>query len=168
MMLQPSMYWCWVMDEDTQCLTLELEEGVYHTPYKSKHLLGHVSLPQEFTLEHLQCFTSVEEDIQQFAAGLTSELASQIAINAVAARFFHKPLAPKSWYFTKPRLHGMHHHFALLQCKREQLKVYIVEKEAQASVCMLISSQVALDESAQLKPFSLIKVMNDYLQPYLP
>ncbi|MFC6440128.1 cell division protein ZapC domain-containing protein [Bowmanella sp. JS7-9] len=168
-MLQPSKDWCWYYDKTQDCLAIELsDEMVFMTPYRAKQLNPDAQDRQGFSLEDMQFYIEVTEKLQVHAGEFSAAQLTQIALNATAVQKFYKPQMPKSWYFNRQSYAGVHAGLALLENIDGQGLVLQVEADQHASLCMLISASMLLDGQKSLKQFEVIKVMHNYLYPYLP
>jgi len=168
-MLTPTKDWYWQYDEQQKRLTLDLgEDMLFVTPYATKQLSGGVLVSQGFSLENMEFYTRLQQELEASGLKLSPAMKTQIAINATAVKSFYRPLMPKSWYFQRQENFGDFHQLSVLNSECGSALVLVIEREGQSALCMLLSQQLTLCEDKELNQFDVIKVMQDCLCPYLP
>lgn len=167
-MLQPSKDWCWYYDKTQDCLAIALSDDmVFMTPYGERRLIVGAKVEQGFSLEDMQFYIQTAEKLQAHVSEFSPAQLTQIALNATAVNKFYKPQMPKSWFFNRQGYSGVCHGLAILE-NIDGYGVFLqVDSDEHASLCMLVSPSMQLDQQKQMKQFEVIKVMNDYLYPYL-
>lgn len=168
-MLTPTKDWYWQYDEQQKRLTLDLgEDMLFVTPYAAKQLSGDVMVSQGFSLENMEFYTCLQQQLDASGLKLSPAVKTQIAINATAIKSFYRPLMPKSWYFQRQTHCGDFHQLAVLSSDLGSALVLVVEREGQSALCMMLSQELALCEDKKLNQFEVIKVMQDCLHPHVP
>ncbi|MDN4504222.1 cell division protein ZapC [Alteromonadaceae bacterium BrNp21-10] len=166
-MLKPTSKWCWFIDPDSQMLSIDLDDMLFTTAYHQRQLLPSAAVRQEFSIEDHGFYSRLGDNLGLLPHQLTDARATQTALNATAIKKFYRPMMPKSWYFSKHDYCGQHHGFSVLENHHGQGQVVIIDKDKISSLCMLMSAGMQLDDKNRLSQFAAIKVMNEYLLPYL-
>ena len=168
-MLKPDTDWYWYVDKQEQKLCISLNAQMcFVSPYSVNNICQAKADKQAFSIADLDHYTELAECLQQAGLSLSGAELSQILLNATAAIAFHKPLAAKSWYFQVQANQGIYHRLASMHNDCDAGLFLVLFQESLTATCMLLSPSMQLDIGKTLKQFSLIKVMSDRLQPYLP
>ncbi len=113
-MLKPSDKWNWYFDEHKACLMLDLgEEMIFQTNLSRKLLVNCAFSKNEFTVDDASAFQTFNERIR--CLDINEYRQAELTLYCVAAKRFHKPVQPKSWFFrcsinrarTRRRGHGI-------------------------------------------------------------
>lgn len=105
--LCPAPDWCWQFDPEKQLLILQnSQQESFVTAFKNKHLALNQPLQEPFTVEQTEVFHRYAEALHARVTVATQTRAiqtvlSHICIHAVAAAFYHKAVANKSYWFIK-------------------------------------------------------------------
>lgn len=139
---------------------------VFVSAFAQRELVSDALSGAAFSIAQSQDFYHYVERIEQ-QLRVSEQIANHIALNAVAAKTFYKPLMPKSWFFnTATRVSSAQAgNIVQLQSPYGSRHYLIVESNTKASTLMLIERSHQLDDSKKLAQFGLIKVMNDRLMP---
>lgn len=136
------------------------------TPYKIKALIPDALSVTEFSVEHARFYIDFVERLGK-SVNIADAIKVQLGLNATAAHFMLKPQMPKSWFFDSSAIcvYSELGKVFQLRCQGVDADVMVVESNLQASLVMLLSAQLALNDNKSLKQFECIKVMNDRLHP---
>ncbi len=97
-MLKPNNAWKWYFDEVGESLMLDLgQEMVFRVAIEKKHLIPDAFIESPFSVDDASLFQTYSEAVS--VLGLSGPRKAELILNAVAAKRFHKPLLPKSWFF---------------------------------------------------------------------
>lgn len=164
-MLQPDGSWRWYFDTQQQSLALVMGEMLFVTPYRSK-VLGRVPESEEaFDLQDLEIYSLVSTQLEKSTLRLNDAQKTQLALNVCAVQRFHKPIMPKSWFFSRHGDAGYHHQVAWLSSAEQQARVWVVEDVRSSCLCMNLEPRFELGNGKHLKQFELIRVVPDCLLP---
>lgn len=163
-MLTPSGTWQWYWDQETDCLSVELDGGLCMVTAITSKTANHViNSALAFSLENTQVYYSAMEALDSFCPHLSKAQAVQISLNACAIKQFHKPVGLKSWYFDEQSKVNQ------LPCAIASLKavnkadVLVLEEDVISSTCMLIGEKIVLAENKTVGQFSVLKVASNRL-----
>lgn len=171
---QPDHTWQWHYHQQQQRLVLDIDpEMMFVTSLGRRQIVGAPRTNDdflsrhgvEFAIHHANDFHHFMEQLEQ-RLGLSGDKALQISLNAVAAKFFHRPLMPKSWYFN-PVDSGQAFEAGEVVClsSTTQTRHYlVVEAGDKAALLLLIERNHELNSLTELTQFAVIRVMNDRLQ----
>ncbi|MBD1574695.1 cell division protein ZapC [Vibrio sp. S17_S38] len=162
-MLKPSDTWKWYYNETTKALMLDLgQDMVFSVNIQAKMLVNNAFESNEFSIDDANSFHTFREQVD--ALPLSEPRKAELALNSVAARRFHKPVQPKSWFFSSqggdfiPEEGEIVH---LRNCYDEGLFM-VVEVGETASICVSVSLRdFSLTESKVMQFGEPIKVMHD-------
>ncbi len=168
-MLKPTNSWMWYYDHKDDSLMLDLgEEMIFRVSIPTKHLVTSAYERTVFTVDDASVFQAYRESIAQL--DLSEPRKAELALNAVAASRFHKPMMPKSWFFEtqqgdcKPENGDI----ITLQAEFGDAKYLVIENSGCASLCMLASVEPhALTSTKEMAFCDTIKVMNDRMQAFV-
>ncbi|MGS2720141.1 cell division protein ZapC domain-containing protein [Paraglaciecola aestuariivivens] len=163
-MLQPMTDWYWFTEQGQLMLSLG-SQWQCTTAYGHKHIVDLPQNKQLFSLSDTECYLTFGESLLASSGQFSEAQLTHILINATAAFMFHKPIAPKSWLFKPVSDYGSHHKLAKLNSQFGSAVVLVLTDEQNLTTCMLISPQLQISPSKQLKQFELIKVAKDRLEP---
>lgn len=97
-MLKPNDKWNWYFDEHKACLMLDLgEEMIFQTNLSRKLLVNCAFSKNEFTVDDASAFQTFNERIR--CLDINEYRQAELTLYCVAAKRFHKPVQPKSWFF---------------------------------------------------------------------
>lgn len=167
MLLMPQETWQWNFNTSYGVLSVSLGADMeFVTPYKSKVLIPDALGSSEFDCDHARYYMDIVERLGK-RMSLSDAYLVQVALNATAARFMHKPQMPKSWYFESSDVCVYSEPGKLfdLRCNGDRVLVLVVETSLQASLVMMLDETCALTDTKNLKRFDTIKVMHDRLHP---
>ena len=167
MIIKPGKDWQWNFCHKNNRLTLDLgAELVFVSAFSKKDLVADALNSAIFSIEQSQDFYHFTERVEQQLT-LPGPVVDHIALNAVTAKAYFKPLMPKSWFFNTASSVSSAQAGNIVQLQSTYgLKHYlIVESTTKASTLLLIEREHQLDDVKKLVQFGLIKVMNDRLMP---
>lgn len=168
MILLPDDNWCWCFDVDRDRLLLDLSaELQFETAYPAKQLVPAAREAQPFSLDDASRYFHLLECIAELP--LSEPERVQIVLNAIAACRFGKPMLPQSWFFRDyDFMHGAPLLGEVVSMISEQGHgdFLVIEPGETASLCLLLSEQLALNEDKHLTQSAVIKVMNNRLIPF--
>ncbi|QYK03023.1 cell division protein ZapC [Shewanella psychrotolerans] len=167
MLLMPQRDWQWIYNDAYGVLSVSLGSDMeFLTPYKIKALIPDALSVTEFSVEHARFYIDFVERLGK-SVNIADAIKVQLGLNATAAYFMLKPQMPKSWFFDTSAIcvYSELGKVFQLRCQGVDADVMVVESNLQASLVMLLSSQLALNDNKSLKQFECIKVMNDRLHP---
>ncbi|GAB2660806.1 cell division protein ZapC [Vibrio panuliri] len=166
-MLKPSDKWTWYYDDANQHLMLDLgNDMVFKTNLCRKLIVECAVGVNEFTVDDASAFQTYKEQISHL--DLSEPRQAELALYCVAAKRFHKPVQPKSWFFDSlsdgsiipeegdfVRLANSHGHGSFI----------VLEVGECASLCASINlDDFSLNGSKSLSFGQAIKVMHDRTQ----
>ncbi|MBD8514449.1 cell division protein ZapC [Photobacterium sp. WH77] len=165
-MLKPNNSWTWYYDQKNDSLMLDLgEEMVFRVSIPSKHLIACAFNRCEFTVDDASTYQTYLENIS--ALDLSAPRKVELALNAVAASRFHKPMMPKSWFFSQQEGGYTPHNGEIIGLDTDfgSARYLVIENSGCASLCMLadVESHV-LTSGKEMEFCGIIKVMNDRMQ----
>lgn len=97
-MLKPSDKWNWYFSDDEGCLMLDLgDEMVFRTNLKRSLLVDCAFSDCHFTVDDASAFQTYKERIN--GLDISEPRKAELSLYCVAAKRFHKPVQPKSWFF---------------------------------------------------------------------
>ncbi|WP_026029498.1 cell division protein ZapC [Vibrio genomosp. F10] len=97
-MLKPSDKWTWYYDDKESTLMLDLgDDIVFKTNLPRKLLVDCAVGINEFSVDDASAFQTFKEQISLLP--LNEPRQAELALYCVAAKRFHKPVQPKSWFF---------------------------------------------------------------------
>lgn len=169
-MLQPQPQWKWIIDRSSQRLALLLTgKRCLVTQVKSRKLAAGRVAERDFSVEDSQHYIQVSEALEQQPLALNEHELVWIAVNAVAIKAFHKPVALKSWYFAinaeQSGLVSRAPFVASLQNYFNRKAVIVITADNTSALCMLLHQPMQLNEDLSLPPLGLVRVMRDRLFP---
>ena len=163
-MLSPSGDWFWYMDDESQHLAISLgNEMCFLTAYSGSDLTPFGNKPVPFNLDHLKAYSIYVDALESSDLPYNRAEKTQVALNATAARFFHRPVSPKSWYFDVSDKRETPQYFHAVSTELDSSLVMIIEQYQNLCTCLLLNHSLAISESKTFKQFSLIKVQEDRL-----
>jgi Protein of unknown function (DUF1379). len=168
MILVPNEKWQWFFDQESNHLMLDLTDGLlFSTPFSAKQLIIAAQAPQEFTLDDVSRYFHLLECIGELPFSEPERV--QMVLNAVAVARFAKPQMVRSRYFRtfavmkETPLFG---EVVSLVTEFGHADFMVVEPGDSASVVMLLSGQLGLENQQAMQGGEFIKVMNDRLIPF--
>ncbi|MEQ4923918.1 cell division protein ZapC [Proteus hauseri] len=168
MIIKPDDRWRWYFDDEQQRLMLDLANGmVFRSRFSSKMLSESACQSAPFTVDDAALYYGYDEQIRKI--DMPSESRAELALNALIAHRFLKPLMPKSWYFAvnynqlTPYLAQVVE--VSLKDGNEKALFLVTEVGTQACLCLLAQPQLALFDKT-LNFCDPIKIMNDRLSEY--
>ncbi|MBD1575620.1 cell division protein ZapC [Vibrio sp. S11_S32] len=170
-MLKPSDRWNWYYNETEKALMLNLgqDDMVFNVNIAKKMLVNTAFEANEFSIDDANSYHTFCEQVNLLP--ISDPRKSELALNGVAARRFHKPVQPKSWFFSSQGgdftpVEGEIVH--LRNCYNDGLFM-VVEVGETASMCLSVSlKDFSLTESKILQFGEPIKVMHDrFAKAYL-
>lgn len=165
-MLLPKSDWYWYTQQQKLCISLG-DELEFVTEFNLSKLLNTPQQPALFSLENSACYLALADRLQSSDLRRSEAQKTQILLNATAALTFHKPLSPKSWYFSTQDTFGSHKQLAFLENEYGKGLVLAISEEYGAVTCMLLSASLKLNQHKSLGQFQLIKIMANRLIPFI-
>ncbi|MEH0690365.1 cell division protein ZapC [Vibrio cholerae] len=166
-MLKPSDKWTWYYDDTEGHLMLDLGDNmVFKTNLSRKLIVDCAVGVNEFSVDDASAFQTYKEQISLL--GLSEPRQAELALYCVAAKRFHKPVQPKSWFFDnisdgeQPLEEG---DFVYLSNQLSQGYFIVLEVGDSASLCAQVSLEAFhLNPSKSLQFGQAIKVMHDRMR----
>ena len=165
LMLEPKTDWYWYIEQHTLCISLG-DDMQFTTAYNLDKLVNTPHKQRFFNMADFECYLHLADRLEESGIALSGAQTTQVLLNACAALAFHKPVTPKSWYFDVQENCGVNKQLAILEGKFANGQVLVLAHEYSTATCMLLSTELQLNETKSLKQFQLIKVMSDRLIPY--
>ncbi|WEM43867.1 cell division protein ZapC [Photobacterium sp. DA100] len=167
-MLKPNNSWMWYYDQKYDALMLDLgDDMLFRVAIPTKNLIPCAFTRSTFTVDDASVYQSFLEGMSILE--LSAPRKAELALNAVAASRFHKPLMPKSWFFNQQS--GAHQpqlgDIVTLSTDLGEGQFLIIENSGTASLCMMANtSSLALNAAKEMAFCETIKVMNDRMKAY--
>ncbi|KLV06882.1 cell division protein ZapC [Photobacterium ganghwense] len=167
-MLKPNNSWMWYYDQKHDALMLDLgEEMIFRVSIPTKNLVPCAFTRSVFTVDDASTYQTYLEGVSSL--DLPAPRKVEIALNAVAANRFHKPMMPKSWFFKD--LKNAHcpseGDVVTLYTEDGQANFLVIENNGNASLCMSAEVEaVNLNNAKQMQFCDTIKVMNDRMEAF--
>jgi cell division protein ZapC len=168
MMLKPSDKWNWYFCEKEGHLMLDLgDDLVFRSNLCQKLLVECAYHSSQFTVDDASDFQIFKESVERL--DLPESYKAQLILNCVAAKRFHKPVQPKSWFFN----HQVYGDFVpcigsivqLVNDYDEGLFI-VLDVGDNASLCARVElDEFQLTTSKGLGFSEAIKVMHDRMAP---
>jgi len=165
-MLKPNDTWKWFFEERKDTLMLDLGNDMLFKVNLPKKLLVDCALRNnEFTVDDASAFQTFKEQAELLELSVPRQ--AELVLNCVAAKRFHKPVQPKSWFFDLkgegylPNEGDIVH----LHNKYGQGYFMVIEVCETASLCSFIEQgEFVLDGRKSLTLGQPIKVMHDRME----
>ncbi|WP_413113463.1 cell division protein ZapC [Thaumasiovibrio sp. DFM-14] len=162
-MLKPNNTWTWFYNAEDQQLMLDLGgDMMFRTAIPAKNLIPDATRQIPFSVEDATLFQTFNDSIAHLP--LSAPRRAELVLNAIAAHRYHKPMLPKSWFFSTagepsvPELADV----IVLETAYGQAHFVVIENSGSASLCMLASLEsLAMSDNKSLSFCDCIKVMND-------
>lgn len=162
-MLKPSDKWNWYYSDSEGYLMLELgEEMVFRTNLSSNLLVDCAYSPSQFTVDDASDYQSYKERIDYLQ--LSEPRKVELVLYCVAAKRFHKPVQPKSWFFDYQSSGFSPQEGDIVSLINSNGDGYFIVLDVgeNASLCALVDlEEFTLSGSKQLRFGQVIKVMHD-------
>lgn len=165
-MLQPNNNWTWAVCTDTESLILDISDSmVFSTAYTLKNLTNNIHVDNSFNIADAQYYSELQDTLMGLRLW-SDAFSTQIALNAIAAVRFHKPLMPQSWNFTSSstRLTSMPM-FVDLVTENGVGTCMVLETSERFACVMLVDESLPVSTTKSFNQFSVIKVSLDKLNP---
>lgn len=164
-MLKPKDTWNWYYDNSDDALMLDLgEDMLFRVNLPKKLLVECAFTDNDFSVEDATSFQTFYEQASRI--GLSEPRLAELVLNCVAAKRFHIPVQPKSWFFDyQPEGHGYEPEegdFIHLQNRHGEGYFMVVECGESASLCVYVElAEFDLNGVKTLRFGEPIKVMHD-------
>ncbi len=162
-MLKPSDTWIWYMDESEDSLMLDLGDDMVFKTNLSRKLLVDCAMGQNnFTVDDASAFQTFKDQIS--VLGLSEPRQAELTLYCVAAKRFHKPVQPKSWFFDHQDGSYQPEEGELVRLVNSHSDGFFIVLEVgeSASLCALVDLEsFSLTASKQVTFGQSIKVMHD-------
>ncbi len=163
-MLKPQDTWNWFFDERENALMLDLgSDMLFRANLPKKLLVDCAFYEADFSVDDASAFQIFKGKASRFE--LSEARQAELALNCVAAKRFHKPVQPKSWFF-EPQ--GDDHYCPdegdIVHLKNQYGEgcFMVIEVCENASLCALIEpEEFVLDGNKELRFGEAIKVMHN-------
>ena len=167
--VQAEQAWQWHFDQEKQRLVLDLDaDMMFVSALGARQLIADGFERHGFAVPHARDYHHYLEMLETHL-GLGGDMAMQISLNAVAAKYFHRPLMPKSWFFQGAGASAVAKvdagQVVRLASDSQVRHYFVIETDTNASLLLLIERDHQLSGAKSLGQFSVIKVMNDRLLP---
>jgi cell division protein ZapC len=162
-MLKPKDTWNWYFDKRENALMLDLDDNMLFRVNLPKKLLVDCAYNEaDFTVDDASAFQVFREQVAKL--NLPESRQAELVLNCVAAKRFHKPVQPKSWFFD--RLENVHQpeegDIVYLRNRYGSGYFMVIEVNENASLCSYIEmGEFSLDGHKSLSFAEPIKVMHD-------
>ncbi len=168
MILVPDESWCWMYDERHQTLLLDLSDNMqFAAAIPAKQLAEKNAFSESFSVDDSSLYFHFLECLGEFP--FTDPERVQIVLNAIAAVKFVKPLVCHSWYYRDVDMVSeapeMGEVFSVVT-EHMYGDVMVISPGEKASLCIVISHSIQLDQDSALKQSTICKLMNTKLLPY--
>lgn len=163
-MLKPSDKWTWYYDDREEHLMLDLgNEMVFKTNLSRKLIVDCAIGINEFSVDDASAYQGYKEQISLL--GLSEPRQAELALYCVAAKRFHKPVQPKSWFFDS-QSNGEHapEEADLIRLSNSNNEGYFIVLEVGESASLVASvclEEFQLNGVKSLQFGQAIKVMHD-------
>lgn len=167
-MLKPRDNWTWYFDDMENHLMLDVGDNiVFKTNLSRKLLVEYAIGTNNFCVDDASAYQTFKESLTHL--DLSEPRQAELALYCVAARRFHKPVQPKSWFFhagqgSNCRLHEGN----LVKLSNEFGEGVFIILEVADAVCLIAPVELdgfTLSDSKQLAFGEPIKVMHDRIGP---
>lgn len=166
-MLKPSDKWIWYFDNTSSRLMLDLGDTyVFQTNLSDKLLVDCAFSSNDFTVDDASSFQTFRECLSYL--NLNEYRRDELTLYCVAAKRFHKPVQPKSWFFELNVGHSSpaEGDFVQLSNSLNRGLFIVIEAGDNASlVCSVDVDGFALTGSKAICFGEAIKVMHDRMEP---
>lgn len=168
MMLKPSDKWTWFYDDSEGHLMLDLGDGMLFKTNLPRKLIVDCAIGiNEFSVDDASAYQTYKEQIAHL--GLVEARQAELALYCVAAKRFHKPVQPKSWFFdslSDGNFTVEEGDFVQLDASGTSGTFIVLEVGECASLCASVSlEEFQLNSAKSLAFGQAIKVMHDRMQP---
>ncbi|GHA41938.1 cell division protein ZapC [Photobacterium aphoticum] len=165
-MLKPNNSWMWYYDQQNDALMLDLgDDMIFRVAIPTKHLIPCAFTKTVFTVDDATTYQTFIENLNQL--DLSAPRKAELALNAVAASRFHKPLMPKSWFFQElsEGLEPEQGDVVTLLTEFGEANYLVIENTGCASLCMMANiAPLTLTVSKEMAFCEVIKVMNNRMK----
>lgn len=163
-MLKPSDKWTWYYEDSEGHLMLDLgNEMLFKTNLPRKLIVDCAIGVNEFSVDDASAYQGYKEQIAHL--DLSEPRQAELALYCVAAKRFHKPVQPKSWFFDSVADGSISPEEGdLIRLSNSHNEGYFIVLEVgeSASLCASVClEEFALSGSKSLKFGEAIKVMHD-------
>ena len=163
-MLKPTNEWKWYFDAELGKLMLHLgqEQSAFSVSISRRNLIADAYSSTPFSVDDASCLLTYQDAINE--TGLPGACQTELVLNAVAAKRFHKPFLPKSWFFHphNAAVAPMEGSLIELVTSTDSAQFIVIENTGSASLCMLAqTADFQLNENKSMQFCDTIKVMND-------
>lgn len=166
-MLKPSDKWTWFYDDKDGHLMLDLgDDMLFRTNLERKWLVDYAFDTQQFSVDDATAYHHFKEQIMMLP--LSEPRQAELALYCTAAKRFHKPVQPKSWFF------DVQHYQApavdtgtmvnLSNCHNSGVFIVLEAGESASLVAYAGLEEFVLSGSKSLVFGQVIKVMHDRMQ----
>lgn len=168
-MLKPRDTWIWYMDESENALMLDLgDDMVFKTNLSRKQLVECATGVNNFTVDDASSFQVFKDQIAHL--DLSEPRQAELTLYCVAAKRFHKPVQPKSWFFDhQSQIKGFtpkEGELVSLVNHYSNGCFIVLEVGENASLCACVELDAfTLNPSKQVLFGQSIKVMHDRMAP---
>ncbi|WP_038174762.1 MULTISPECIES: cell division protein ZapC [Vibrio] len=166
-MLKPSDKWTWYYDDSEQHLMLDLGDNMVFRTNLARKLIVECAIGiNEFSVDDASAYMTYKEQISLL--GLSEPKQAELTLYCVAAKRFHKPVQPKSWFFdslSDGQLKPEEGDLIRLNNSYSDGYFLVLEVGESASLCASVNLEAFwLNSSKCLEFGQAIKVMHDRIQ----
>ncbi|WP_413284452.1 cell division protein ZapC [Vibrio sp. MA40-2] len=162
-MLKPRDTWNWFYDEQEKALMLDLgNDMLFRVNIPNKLLVDCAYTDTDFTVDDASAFQEFKQRASKLE--LSEPRQAELTLNCVAAKRFHKPVLPKSWFFDLQEADYVPCEGDIIHLKNRNGEGYfmVIEVGDNASLCALVENEpFILDGRKELKFGEAIKVMHN-------
>ncbi|MDR9828678.1 cell division protein ZapC [Vibrio sp. FNV 38] len=136
-MLKPRDNWTWYFDDMENHLMLDLgDEMLFKTNLSRKHLVDYAVGINVFCVDDASDFQTYKESLSHLE--LSEPRQAELALYCVAAKRFHKPVQPRSWFFEEGRGSDCRlHQGNLVHLENEHNQALFIILEVGDSACLI-------------------------------
>jgi cell division protein ZapC len=166
-MLKPSDKWNWYFCPNEGHLMLDLgNDMIFKTNLPEKLLVECAfAAPAQFTVDDASDYQTYRECVSLL--DLSEPRQAELVLNCVAAKRFHKPVQPKSWFFESQRVLHTPEEGEVVKLNNRLNSGYfmVLEMGENSSLCSCVELDgFKLNEGKELPFGQPIKVMHDRMQ----
>jgi len=163
--VRASEQWFWRYDEKSEQLSIVLEHDlVHHVPFRASRLVAMLAGDYPFDTDDADVFNSSYDYLEatgQFSATVLIES----ALNITAWHRFGRPQMPQSWHFQQnQREFPLQKQLCELNSGFKNGVFYVVERDEEFAVCMLLDTELLVSDIKLLKRFDTVKVLLNRMQ----
>lgn len=162
-MFAPKEHWAWYFSQRDDRLLLDVGDGlVFETNLPAKLLTQCVGTRTNFTVDDASSFERFYHSLSVLP--LSEDDKMTLVLNCIAAKRFHKPVLPKSWFFSVAPVFMLPKFGQLISLSNEFNQGHFIVLEVGENACFVINAEYdsfQLSENKNLAFGEAIKVMHN-------